>query len=518
MNINLADASLSWVPPNNEERIGIRIQPQGNADASVTVWMRGPIDFLGFGIETYEFADATLSRDELMALLPPFPSVWEFEGTANADSLEGTDLKDILVGKAGDDSLEGRAGNDVYLFNAGDGFDYIYDYNGEDDAGIDTLSIGMGINPADVKAAYWIDDYGDETYYALFLYFDDTGTDGVFLDWLYTYNDGVDVYPENTNIEYIQFLDANGGQIFDLAAIVQARVTELTDAYDQDTPIQLFTPEVLANFDVTATVGLAGGAAAYNYATTGDIHTAPQTPALNEIQGTGASDTLIGTDGADRIDGGSGNDTIDGGLGNDVIIGGAGSDTLSGGAGDDTFLIEGTDGGYDSFDGGAGVDTILGGDGDDTIRLHTFSAASSVEAIDGGLGVNVIAGTGASNNIDLSGTTVSNIDHIDAGAGNDTVIGTAGADTIIGGAGSDTLSGGAGDDTFLIEGTDGGYDTFDGGAGVDTILGGDGDDTIRLHTFSAASSVEAIDGGLGVNVIAGTGASNNIDLSGTMVS
>ena len=341
VNVNLSDASLSWVPPNNEERIGIRIQPQGNADASVTVWMRGPIDFLGFGIETFEFADVTLTQDELIAALPPFPSVWEFEGTANADSLEGTDLEDILVGKAGDDSLEGRAGNDVYLFNAGDGFDYIYDYNGEDDAGIDTLSIGMGINPADVKAAYWIDDYGDETYYALFLYFDDTGTDGVFLDWLYTYNDGVDVYPENTNIEYIQFLGANGGQIFDLAAIVQARVAELTDAYDQDTPIQLFTPEVLDNFDVTATVGLAGGTAAYNYATTGDIHTAPQTPTLYEIQGTGASDTLIGTDGADRIDGGSGNDTIDGGLGNDTIIGGAGSDTLSGGDGDDTFMIDG---------------------------------------------------------------------------------------------------------------------------------------------------------------------------------
>ena len=164
------------------------------------------------------------------------------------------------------------------------------------------------------------------------------------------------------------------------------------------------------------------------------------------------------------------------------------------------------------------MDTIQGGDGDDTIRLHQFNAANGVEAIDGGLGVNVIAGTRASDTIDLRGTTLSNIAYIDSGAGNDTVIGTSAADTIIGGAGSDNLSGGDGDDTFLIDGTRSGYDTFDGGAGVDTIQGGYSDDTIRLHQFNAANGVEAIDGGLGVNVIAGTRASNTIDLSGTTVS
>ena len=101
--------------------------------------------------------------------------------------------------------------------------------------------------------------------------------------------------------------------------------------------------------------------------------------------------------------------------------------------------------------------------------MHNFSAADSVEAIDGGLGMNVIAGTGASNHIDLSGTTVSNIAYIDSGAGNDTVIGTAGADTIIGGDGADRLYG------------DAGNDALDGGSGNDALHGGMGDDIYHFY-------------------------------------
>ena len=92
-----------------------------------------------------------------------------------------------------------------------------------------------------------------------------------------------------------------------------------------------------------------------------------------------------------------------------------------------------------------------------------------MEAIDGGLGMNVIAGTGASNRIDLSATTVSNIAYIDSGAGNDTVIGTAGADTIIGGDGADQLYG------------DAGNDVLDGGSGNDTLHGGMGDDIYHFY-------------------------------------
>jgi len=55
-------------------------------------------------------------------------------------------------------------------------------------------------------------------------------------------------------------------------------------------------------------------------------------------------------------------------------------------------------------------------------------------------------------------TDLRGIDHIDAGAGNDTVVGSQGDDIIIGGAGGDTIIGGAGDDIIV------------GGSDTDTVV------------------------------------------------
>ena len=223
INANLSDVNLSWIQPDSEGRLGINIQPLASSDTSVEVWMRGPNDFFGFGIERFEFADVTLTQAELVATLPPVPSVWPIEGTPGADYLQGSDSADILVGKAGDDDLEGEAGDDVYLYNAGDGGDFILDYNGTEPAGVDTLSLGMGINPADIKATFQIEDFGDEVYYSVFLYFGETGTDSLWLDWDYSFDDGTQIIHESSKIEYLQFLSIDGGQVFDLAAIVDAR-------------------------------------------------------------------------------------------------------------------------------------------------------------------------------------------------------------------------------------------------------------------------------------------------------
>ena len=53
----------------------------------------------------------------------------------------------------------------------------------------------------------------------------------------------------------------------------------------------------------------------------------------------------------------------------------------------------------------------------------------------------------------FSGYTLTDIDRINAGDGDDTVIGSSGDDTIQGNAGDDTLSGGAGNDDFYYSGT-----------------------------------------------------------------
>ncbi|RAU20961.1 hypothetical protein CU669_15320, partial [Paramagnetospirillum kuznetsovii] len=147
---------------------------------------------------------------------------------------------------------------------------------------------------------------------------------------------------------------------------------------------------------------------------------------------------------------------------NDTITGGAGADTMYGGVGNDVFKVSGTtDGVGDYYDGGSGQDTILGGTGNDTIYVtNNLGNIHSIELIDGGTGTNIIQATASSETLDFSGMTLKNIISIDAGGGNDTVIGSAGADTI---------QAGAGDDTVVAIGGQTTGDVYDGGSGYDVL-------------------------------------------------
>jgi len=99
-----------------------------------------------------------------------------------------------------------------------------------------------------------------------------------------------------------------------------------------------------------------------------------------------------------------------------TVTGGTGNDTLRGGTGDD------------SLTGGDGIDSIVGAGGDDTIL--------------GGAG---------NDTINISANTAANLDNVDAGAGDDTVIIDPNAN-LAGGAGEDTIIGGAGTDTLFVNG------------------------------------------------------------------
>ena len=55
------------------------------------------------------------------------------DGGSGVDYLEGDDGNDTLIGGQGSDSLYGGTGNDTYIFNKGDGEDYIMDIGGEAD-------------------------------------------------------------------------------------------------------------------------------------------------------------------------------------------------------------------------------------------------------------------------------------------------------------------------------------------------------------------------------------------------
>lgn len=89
--------------------------------------------------------------------------------------------------------------------------------------------------------------------------------------------------------------------------------------------------------------------------------------------------------------------------------------------------------------------------------------------------------------------------YINAGGGNDTVIGGLGNDFLVGGAGDDELTGNEGNDSFI---GGGGNDVIDGGIGADSLDGGDGNDSLvggdGNDTLLGGAGNDTLVGGLGV--------------------
>lgn len=149
--------------------------------------------------------------------------------------------------------------------------------------------------------------------------------------------------------------------------------------------------------------------------------------------------------------------------------------------------------------------------------------------------LNVFSGD-ADNTIDVSRVTTSEFTAltsitIEAGDGNDTIIGSDqfgemidgndGNDTITAGGGDDTIDGGNGDDLITagdgadsIDGDDGqdtidagtGNDTVDAGNGQDSVLGGDGDDSIN-----SGDGADTVDGGAGADFVNGSSGTDILD-------
>ena len=220
----------------------------------------------------------------------------------------------------------------------------------------------------------------------------------------------------------------------------------------------------------------------------------------NFLSGAAGNDLLSGAAGNDTLDGGAGNDTMAGGAGNDIYIsdgagdvaseaagggidtiqtsltsfdlsaavwsnfenitftgtgafsgigsgsdnsiaGGAGNDTLSGGAGNDTFV------------GGLGNDTMDGGTGSDTVDYSTRTSNITVSLF-GAVASTATVVTGA--DVD----TLTNIENVTTGSGNDSLFGDQLANIIASGAGNDTIDAG------------GGNDSVNGGDGNDVLHGG----------------------------------------------
>jgi hypothetical protein len=197
----------------------------------------------------------------------------------------------------------------------------------------------------------------------------------------------------------------------------------------------------------------------------------PASPALNDcIANAGAAYCPAAPIAASL---GDGDDTL-------TMLSGAPAVTASGGAGADV-LLDRVRSPATVFDGGEGLDRADYSGRAEPVSISLTSAAddgaasegdtiTDVEDVSGGGGDDAIAGDAGANG--LSG-----------GPGNDGIDGAGGNDVVVGGTGGDTLNGGDGDDQLV------------GGAGADSLSGGNGADVI-----SAADGVaDTIDCGGGAD-------------------
>lgn len=266
--------------------------------------------------------------------------------------------------------------------------------------------------------------------------------------------------------------------------------------------------------------GLAGGSG--NDSLTGDA-------LANRLTGGQGDDLLIGGAGADTLDGGTGTNTVSyagatagiavslqtgtgtaGDAAGDVIsnfarvIGSAHADTITGATG---AHLEGGQG-DDLLIAGAGGVMLVGGAGSDTASFAgitsdlTGSLSSVTGAAGGTVSLSGIEGLiGGSGNDTLSGGSAAGA--LDGGAGNDVIVAGSGAENLAGGAGQDTLS--------FAGATDGVYANLADGdlvGGFSSAAGGD------LATDDTISGFEGLEGGAGGDVLVGDAGANHLTGNG----
>ncbi len=197
--------------------------------------------------------------------------------------------------------------------------------------------------------------------------------------------------------------------------------------------------------------------------------------------------TVIGLDGDDSIHGSSGSDSLLGGEGDDELVGGDGNDVLDGGAGTDTAdysestsdlavdvgtgTASGSDIGTDTL---TGIESVLGGSGDDTIsggtRDDALAGGAGDDVLEGGAGNDSLTGGEGSDAVNYGDSASDLTIDLDAGTATGNDIGSdvlSEIEVVSAGSGDDSILGGAGDESLA------------GGLGADTIVGGSGDDAVN---------------------------------------
>jgi hypothetical protein len=257
--------------------------------------------------------------------------------------------------------------------------------------------------------------------------------------------------------------------------------------------------------DGYATFNTGAGVSLVNYATTQDATV-------------GGVDTITVSNGSNVVLGGAEGDTITAGTGNNVIFGDDGEANFD--TAQNMSLItsaktnDNTTGGVDHITTGNGRNVVVGGPygdfittgaGDDAIVGDSFGFSWGwPNAINFNVftGVSLVQFLTSEGDAAQSGITYD--DTIQAGAGNNAVIGGLGNDSITSGAGNDAVMGDNGHIDFnnysatqhIVQklmttnaGT-GGNDTITTGAGDDEVIGGDGNDTLIVGVDNLSSGTD----------------------------
>ncbi|WP_058324318.1 Ig-like domain-containing protein [Sinorhizobium sp. GL28] len=164
-----------------------------------------------------------------------------------------------------------------------------------------------------------------------------------------------------------------------------------------------------------------------------------------------------------------------------VAAGSGGSYTLSGAAGDDTIA------------GSTKADTINGAGGSDIADYTGSTSAVFINLDDNGNASSAATvGSQPEGSIgggDAAGDTLTGIEGLIGGSGNDLLHGDSGANYLAGGIGNDSLYGESGADS-LYGGLD--NDALYGGAGSDRMTGGGGSDTFAIDADSLLPGIDDV--------------------------
>lgn len=401
------------------------------------------------------------------------------DGGAGNDEIYGGDGEDTLIGGAGDDTLIGGAGDDTFIFNAGDVVcgETLTDLSGDTtiQTKSGTVNLTSGLISLAAGGAHTLSMASGSTVLLSWDHFEGLSPNGITL------------VGTEAGVETVEFHSLNDGNTFTPDTIVYG------EGFDENDILRFIgdnggDPNIMDysgyNEDHRLTINMVTGSTEDEFGS-GAKH---YFSCIEEVQGGGGDDTIIGALADDSLDGGAswsdGNTisyapssvgvTIN--LANNIATDGDNSDTLAnfqnaiGGSGNDVIL---GDTEANRLDGGDGNDTLIGGAGNDALNGGVGSdTADYSEAV--GLEITLDSGGNATVNAgDLGTDTLSSIENLIGGEGNDIFTGNQLANIFQGGAGNDKLQGGDGNDTFTGGSGD---DTLFGGSGSDSLTGGDGSD------------------------------------------